>query len=98
MITPEVSKPLPYRQPSDLQQGDGSTSNNNLGLFDTFGPAAGTLPDLSATNGQAQVNPYAQDNSGIAGTGAAFYQGQGSFTQPVSVPCYLFMKQSLIET
>ncbi|KAI9825533.1 MAG: hypothetical protein M1819_000525 [Sarea resinae] len=65
-------------------QGDASATGNFADPFSSNAPAA--LGGINTANAQAHLNPYAQDAAGLGG--AAYYQGQGTFTQPLQYHLY----------
>ncbi|KAI9886012.1 MAG: hypothetical protein M1823_002179 [Watsoniomyces obsoletus] len=84
--TPDAQEFVPQAY-NGMDMGDGSVTNPGANLFDGY-VTAGAMGDVGPGNGQPQVNPYAQDTTGLTGAGASFYQGQGGFMQPLQYHLY----------
>ncbi|KAI9795510.1 MAG: PAB-dependent poly(A)-specific ribonuclease subunit 3 [Piccolia ochrophora] len=67
--------------------GDSSGANHGLSAYDPFAASSGAIGGGASTP-QGQINPYAQDTSSIAGMGASYYQGAGTYTQPLQYHLY----------
>ncbi|KAI9759692.1 MAG: PAB-dependent poly(A)-specific ribonuclease subunit 3 [Chaenotheca gracillima] len=70
-----------------LQQDEGTGSNPNINPYDPYSGNAASMSS-NVPNGQTQINPYAQDPGEVSNMGAAYYQAQGSFAQPLQYHLY----------
>jgi hypothetical protein len=67
----------------DAHQGAMGTTNA-INPYDTY-LASNVMAGANVGNGHSQINPYAQDNSGMGTIPTGFYQGgQNGYAQPVS--------------
>lgn len=57
---------------------------NPMNPYDTY-IASNVMAGTNVGNGHSQLNPYAQDTTGMGNMQAGFYQGgQNGYTQPVN--------------